>query len=800
MSLNQVTVTVENAAPDAGTNLTPVWVGFHDGRFDTYDRDQQASPGLERLAEDGNNAVISQEFADSGFGDIDGTIGNAPIANGSVLRQTFNIDDSQGRFFNYASMVLPSNDTFIANGNPLVHEIFDEFGNFVGADILVSGSQALDAGTEVNDEIPANTAFFGQTAPDTGVPENGTVQLSSGFNPVGSGGILDDPRFANADFTAPDYQIARIRVSSNPLARLSSLLSADQEVQGGGDPDASGTSELLLNEFGDALSYSLTVSGLDFGQFIGDGAPQTEDTSDDVTRIHLHSAPRGENGDVAFGLIDLVLPAADGQDNDDLQITQNADGSVTLQGIWELTDPALISLSEFVDSIQNAESGADIPLYWNVHTTGSPGGAIRGQLQDDSGVAQVVNGRQTETITLGSEDSLAVNRRGRLNVDGTAVEVEARAQNVRIDVNRGGVIDGSFNGVNFANGGESRGILTNRGLITSESRAVNLGGRFNRVDNSGRIVTTANPRDGVVYSDQTAQAFTIENRSGGLIDVGRGNQGDAISLELNANVTGEIVNAGHVQGRGAVSSITNSQSSAIRLYWGNQTGASRSVFNGNIENSGQLASEQGATVLIEDQTELNGEINNSGRIQGGSYDGGRLAIDSRDAEGSLVVNNTGRINGDVLLTAGDDTYEGSHGRIRGTVFGGDGSDRLLGGNRNETLIGGSGDDILNGGRGRNVLEGGTGSDTLIGGKGRNIFVFGSDLLQDSVADIDTVLEFGRSDQLDFSQYLGAGGSITAFQVTNGEQGSLLSVELSSGDSLTISGNVLAALNQVARLA
>lgn len=974
MSLNQVTVTVDNAAPDAGTNLTPVWVGFHNGGFDTYDRGEAASPGLERLAEDGNNAVISQEFADSGFGNVDGTLGNAPIAPGTTVRQTFNLDDSQGRFFNYASMILPSNDTFIANGNPLVHEIYDEFGNFLGADFFVSGAEALDAGTEVNDEIPENTAFFGQTLPDTGEVENGTVQLATGFQPVEDGGILADPRFANADYTTPDYQVARIRVSSRLSARLSSELTADQEVPGGGDPNASGSSELLLNEFGDALSYRLTVSGLDFGQFLGDGSAQTADTSDDVTRIHLHSAPRGENGDVAFGLIDLVAPAADGQDNDDLEITQNDDGSVTLQGIWELTDPALTSLSEFVDDIQTADSGADIPLYWNVHTHGSPGGAIRGQLQDDRGVAQVVDELQNETVVLGSDDALTVNRGGELDVDGTAVEVEQRAQNARIDVNRGGTIDGSFNGVNFANGGESRGILTNEGRISSESRAVNLGGRFNRLDNSGRIDTTADPRNGTVYADQSAQAFAIHNDRRGRIDAGAGNQGDAISLQLGAEVTGSIVNdgtirgrgdrsstsnsessairlywgdasgstfngdivnssrllaeggsgiliedqtvlngeirnsgliqgdfrginfanggrsAGHVvnerggriqsaqrainiggadvsvenngriralespsdgviygdqtaeriaidnqqhgvidlapgtqgdaislelgasvsgeirnagliAGRGAVSSTTNSQSSAIRLYWGDNTGEPVSVFNGDIENSGRLTSQQGATILIEDRTELNGEIINSGRIIGGREGDGRLAIDASQAEGNLLVRNTGRIDGDVLLTSGDDTYNGTRGRIFGSVAGGDGNDLLLGGLRNGPLLGGAGNDTLVSGSGRrNVLEGGTGSDVLVAGSRRDIFTFGADLLQDEIADVDKIQNFERSDRLDFSEYFNAGGSISAIHLNVGRgDSSLINLELSSGDKVSISGDVLAALDQTAHL-
>ena len=966
MPLNQVTVTIENAAPNLGTSLTPFWVGFHNGGFDTYDRGAPASPGLERLAEDGNNNVISQEFANSGFGNLDATIGGAPIAPGTTVRQTFNVDPAQGRYFNYASMLLPSNDTFVANGNPLVNEIFDANGNFIGADILISGSQALDAGTEVNDEIPANTAFFGQSAPDTGVDQNGTIQLATGFNAPGSGGILDDSRFTNADYTAANYQIARIRVTSNPSARLSSVLTGAQEVPPT-TSNASGTSQLILNEFGDALSYELNVSGLDFGQIIN-GTAQTADPNDDVTRIHIHNAPRGENGPVVFGLVDLITAANNGQDSDDLQITQNADGSVTLRGIWEETDAAATPLSQFVSSIQTAQNGTDIPLYWNVHTTGSPAGAIRGQLQDGNGTSQTVNGLQTQGITLGSNQSLSINAGGQLNVEGTAVAVDAAAQNVSINVQGNGIVDGSFNGVNFANGGQSQGTLTNNGIITSASRAVNLGGLSNQIVNSGQIVTTANPRNGTIYADQTARGFSINNTGSGLIDTGSGNQGDAISLQLGASVTGGITNAGTIFGRGpssstsnsessairlywgnesgspvsifngnitnsgtlfaeqgsavlvesqtilngeirnsgtiyggfrginfanggtsggsvvnesggqilgngrainiggagvsvqnagqistfqtpsngviygdqtagvividnqasgvidltpgtqgdaislelgasvngaivnsgtisgagAVSSTTNSQSSAIRLYWGNQTGVPVSVFNGSIGNSGQLTSEQGAAILIEDQTQLNGLIINTGLIQGGSTATGTVAIDTQNAEGVVAAINAGLINGDFLLSAGSDFYEGTQGGLSGSVIGGAGGDTLLGGAANDSFIAGAGNDFLDGAGGTNLLIGGTGSDTLISGNGVDIFAFGADLLQDATADIDVIANFTAGDILDFNQYLGAGGAISSVQTIGGN----LNVILSSNDSILIGGDIAAASSQI----
>jgi len=124
------------------------------------------------------------------------------------------------RYFSYASMVIPSNDAFIANGNPLAFEIFGPGGEFLGADFIVSGAMVLDAGSELDDELPANTAFFGQAAPDTGDSQGGVVELHGGFKPAGSGGILDGNfagfSFANADFLAPNYALARITVSVVP--------------------------------------------------------------------------------------------------------------------------------------------------------------------------------------------------------------------------------------------------------------------------------------------------------------------------------------------------------------------------------------------------------------------------------------------------------------------------------------------------------------------------------------------------------------------------------------------------------
>lgn len=218
-------VTVENLAPQGGTFFTPLWFGFHDGTFDTFNEGESIpTEQFERLVEDGLTAPISELFDSSGAGSAQGTIFGgparpiAPIAPGQVASVTLDVNENlaSSRYFSYASMVIPSNDAFFANDDSREHRLFDDQGNFIATSFEILGSEVLDAGTEVNDETTQNTAFFGQAQPNTGIPENGVVRTHPGFFPQGSGGILDDPRFTNANFKAPGYRIARISIEKVP--------------------------------------------------------------------------------------------------------------------------------------------------------------------------------------------------------------------------------------------------------------------------------------------------------------------------------------------------------------------------------------------------------------------------------------------------------------------------------------------------------------------------------------------------------------------------------------------------------
>lgn len=210
-----VTVTIENLAPENGTYLTPLWFGLHNGEFDLYDRDATASAALERIAEDGNAAPLGDAFAAAG-GFTDGVLNQiGPIAPGATTATNLRVsrETLSKSFFSYAAMIIPSNDAFVANDTPRAYPLTDENGRLLELEIMLMGSDVLDAGTEQNDELPATTAFLGQAAPDTGETEGGTIQAHAGFKPASEAGILSSERFSAADFTQPAYPLARITVT-----------------------------------------------------------------------------------------------------------------------------------------------------------------------------------------------------------------------------------------------------------------------------------------------------------------------------------------------------------------------------------------------------------------------------------------------------------------------------------------------------------------------------------------------------------------------------------------------------------
>jgi hypothetical protein len=119
---------------------------------------------------------------------------------------------------------------------------------------------------------------------------------------------------------------------------LATTLTGAAEVPGPGDPDASGTAFITLNQGQGEVCFDLSWAGID----------------GTVTAAHIHIGPATEAGPVVVGLFTDVA----------LSGTDTASGCVS--GVSE----------ELIKAIrQNPEN-----YYVNIHSDVFPAGAIRGQL------------------------------------------------------------------------------------------------------------------------------------------------------------------------------------------------------------------------------------------------------------------------------------------------------------------------------------------------------------------------------------------------------------------------------------
>ncbi|MEO1526529.1 MAG: spondin domain-containing protein [Planctomycetota bacterium] len=240
---------IDNIAPEGGVALTPVWVGFHNGNFDSYNGGLTSLEALERVAEDGDNGLISTQFNDfdpelGGYtfidnsgdspvsalvrtGDLsdlfrqDATLGAAPLLPGDSAMAEFNLQvDGSNDFFSYASMVLPTNDFFVANGNPTAHDLSGILsdGGSISFFIGTPEGGVNDAGTEAEDfnSSAGNPLFPGRNLPaGQGGPNEGTTTTEPIANVNGK---------AFADFQLAPRGVERaIRILNLKIKKLERL-------------------------------------------------------------------------------------------------------------------------------------------------------------------------------------------------------------------------------------------------------------------------------------------------------------------------------------------------------------------------------------------------------------------------------------------------------------------------------------------------------------------------------------------------------------------------------------------------
>lgn len=247
----EITIEIENLGAPGSVFLTPFWISVHNGAFDTYDQGAMAAafPGLEQIAEDGDSGPLAARFAahqgaSGGVGAtvLAGDIGPPPFDPTETSTITLNVDDpAVNRYFSYASMIIPSNDAFIANADPMAHPLFDAGGSFLGPlTIDLLGSDINDAGTEVNTE--ADVAFLagvnGQTGPNMGATEGVPVFAHPGLNgsagnPAGTpmnilggstaSGVMIDAVLGDFTRNGGSVPVARITIVPEPTSIMMCL-------------------------------------------------------------------------------------------------------------------------------------------------------------------------------------------------------------------------------------------------------------------------------------------------------------------------------------------------------------------------------------------------------------------------------------------------------------------------------------------------------------------------------------------------------------------------------------------------
>lgn len=183
-----------------------VWVVHNEGTYPIFSEGiEDYGDGLEEIAEDGNISVLEANLATLS-GAIQSGVFNTPLNSntaGPLLpggSYQFTFEANRNDNLSLATMLAATNDIFL--GTPgLGISLFNENGDPITGDITNQFS-FWDAGTEVNEEpaVGPNTVT-NQLAADTGIDENGTVQLLS---------EVDD------GFTYPTVsQVVEITISSN---------------------------------------------------------------------------------------------------------------------------------------------------------------------------------------------------------------------------------------------------------------------------------------------------------------------------------------------------------------------------------------------------------------------------------------------------------------------------------------------------------------------------------------------------------------------------------------------------------
>jgi hypothetical protein len=214
---DELRIEVENALSAGGFFFTPVFLGFHDGSFDVFDSGGTASSELQTQAETGNaqpliDSLINGQASGLATALAAPMIAPGPFNPGETSFVDLDVDTSTQRFFNFSSMVIPSNDAFFGNADAI--ELFDAGGVYTGDRVIeITAAMIYDAGTEVND-VNGDAAFSANGGTRTGENELiSFIDLADLNNFVGTNTVANIP--ISTAIQSSDV-VARVTISAVP--------------------------------------------------------------------------------------------------------------------------------------------------------------------------------------------------------------------------------------------------------------------------------------------------------------------------------------------------------------------------------------------------------------------------------------------------------------------------------------------------------------------------------------------------------------------------------------------------------
>ncbi len=346
--LRQYRITIQNLAD--GQPLSPPVGATHRKQINMFEVGELASPGLEAIAEDGDQGMMFNRFNGSQL--VTGVFGSPPgmppltpfgqVVGGFTDALTRDLPARAGDRFSLATMLICTNDGFTGLDRVKLPK--------KGAKIF--WLNGYDAGTEDNTEnsgdivdpcgvlgpVPLPDGGNENEAVDTDPPQ--PIRLHA--NIMGGGDLsVEAHRWINP---VAKVTITRVEADADEfLARLSGAGEVPPVAT-----EAMGRARFELEEDDAELEFVLRVEDIE-----------------GVTQAHIHRGLPNMNGPVVaflFGLADPPTGSVDGR---------LAKGSLTVNDL--LADFAG-DFEGFVAALRNGE------LYVNVHTVANPAGEIRGQI------------------------------------------------------------------------------------------------------------------------------------------------------------------------------------------------------------------------------------------------------------------------------------------------------------------------------------------------------------------------------------------------------------------------------------